>query len=130
MSVLNVIKACRKGSAPWPTLPAIMRPLLGNIFAYALSRMWLIYSPTSVITQSPRLFLLCIGTLSAHITHIRRVPERSPKSVSRNTRFVAGEAGGRGSRIAHTYIWFAYRMKHNHANHLFVVRVTMRTGWW
>uniref|UniRef100_A0A0X3Q309 Ethanolaminephosphotransferase 1 n=1 Tax=Schistocephalus solidus TaxID=70667 RepID=A0A0X3Q309_SCHSO len=68
ISVFNVVKACRKGSAPWPTLPAIVCPLLGNIFAYVLSRVWLVYSPTHVITRCPRLFLVCMGTLSAHIT--------------------------------------------------------------
>nr|VZI48045.1 unnamed protein product [Spirometra erinaceieuropaei] len=68
ISVLNVVKACRKGSAPWPTASAIMRPLLGNIFACVLSCVWLRFSPTHLIVRCPRLFFMCMGTLSAHIT--------------------------------------------------------------
>ncbi|KAL5108232.1 Ethanolaminephosphotransferase 1 [Taenia crassiceps] len=67
-SVINVVVACNKDRAKVPTAEAVVRPFAGTVFVFLASWLWMTLSPTHIMEHSPRLFLLCGGTLAANIT--------------------------------------------------------------
>ncbi|KAH9281122.1 Ethanolaminephosphotransferase 1 [Echinococcus granulosus] len=67
-SVINVVVACNKDRTKVPTPGAVVRPFVGTIFVFLASWIWMTLSPTRIMEHSPRLFLLCGGTLAANIT--------------------------------------------------------------
>lgn len=67
-SVVNVVVACNKDTAKVPTAEAVVRPFAGTVFVFLASWTWMTLSPTHIMEHSPRLFLLCGGTLAANIT--------------------------------------------------------------
>ncbi|KAM7532715.1 hypothetical protein Aperf_G00000130338 [Anoplocephala perfoliata] len=68
VSIFNITAACIRDRSKIPTLDDLVRPLFGTIFVFLVSWFWMVRSPTHIIEQSPRLFLLCGGTLAANIT--------------------------------------------------------------
>ncbi|VDM15648.1 unnamed protein product [Hydatigera taeniaeformis] len=67
-SLINVVLACRRDRVRMPTVEAVVRPFAGTLFVFSVSWVWMTLSPTNVMEHSPRLFLLCGGTLAANIT--------------------------------------------------------------
>ncbi|VDK36593.1 unnamed protein product [Taenia asiatica] len=67
-SVFNVVVACNKDRTKVPTAEAVVRPFAGTVFVFLASWIWMTLSPTHIMEHSPRLFLLCGGTLAANIT--------------------------------------------------------------
>ncbi|KAL5969801.1 Ethanolaminephosphotransferase 1 [Taenia solium] len=67
-SVFNVVVACNEDRTKVPTAEAVVRPFAGTVFVFLASWIWMTLSPTHIMEHSPRLFLLCGGTLAANIT--------------------------------------------------------------
>ncbi|VUZ50413.1 unnamed protein product [Hymenolepis diminuta] len=67
ISVVNIVIACFRDRSKVPTWDGLVRPLVGTVFVFVTSWIWMLRSPTDVMAHSPRLFLLCGGTLAANI---------------------------------------------------------------
>lgn len=68
MSLYNILKGYRNNTLKHSSLYEAMLPFLSPVLLFILSTIWVVYSPSNVLDQQPRVFYLMVGTAFANVT--------------------------------------------------------------
>lgn len=68
MSLYNVLKAHRNNTLKHSSLYEAFLPFLSPFLLFILSTIWVVYSPSNILEQQPRIFYLMVGTAFANVT--------------------------------------------------------------
>ncbi|XP_046962744.1 ethanolaminephosphotransferase 1-like [Vanessa cardui] len=63
----NIYKSYRDGTGKMRPFMEAVRPLVPLVFFFCLSTIWALYSPTDILSRSPRLFYVLTGTIFSNI---------------------------------------------------------------
>uniref|UniRef100_A0A8C5I0E7 Ethanolaminephosphotransferase 1 n=1 Tax=Gouania willdenowi TaxID=441366 RepID=A0A8C5I0E7_GOUWI len=68
MSLYNVLKAHRGNTLKHSSLYEAFLPFFSPVLLFILSTLWVVFSPTGILEQQPRIFYLMVGTAFANVT--------------------------------------------------------------
>ncbi|XP_008294533.1 ethanolaminephosphotransferase 1 isoform X1 [Stegastes partitus] len=68
MSLYNVLKAHRSNTLKHSSLYEAFLPFLSPVLLFILSTIWVVFSPSNILEQQPRMFYLMVGTAFANVT--------------------------------------------------------------
>uniref|UniRef100_A0A8C7P6J8 Ethanolaminephosphotransferase 1 n=1 Tax=Oncorhynchus mykiss TaxID=8022 RepID=A0A8C7P6J8_ONCMY len=68
MSLYNVFKASRNNTLKHSSMYEAFLPFLSPVLLCLLSSVWVIFSPSGILQQQPRVFYLMVGTAFANVT--------------------------------------------------------------